>query len=207
MKLLFTLCFIIFNLICYGQADNYTDTLSASYLWKKYDDDKLKRSFHIYNESDTVFFKLKDLRLSLSGVNEYVDCIDIPATIEKGHNWCRVLKDTVPFSGYLKKRLIKEDSTVLVFSGTLKNGYIEKGSFIKFYHNGTVKQTGQYENNWKVGIWTSYYQNGKIEWIGKYIEEYDYPVVEFEYDENDRLDNFSDEESLMKRLIEQEKEK
>jgi hypothetical protein len=212
MRLFFTLTFFILTTFCHGQTDNYSDTVKASFLWKKFGDDSLKSSYHIYDDSDTVFFKLDTLKNRLAdgkilSESKHVDCIDIPTSIEKGHNWCQILKDSIPFSGYLKKRIVKEDSTVMVFSGILSDGYIKNGSYIEFYYNGKVKQSGQYENNWKVGIWTSYHQNGQIEWIGKYIEENDYPVVEFEYDKNGELEYFNDEESFMKQLIDKENEK
>jgi antitoxin component YwqK of YwqJK toxin-antitoxin module len=145
-----------------------------------------------------------ELDLKLGGVTNHIDCYDVPTSIEKGHNWCQILKDSIPFSGYVKQRIVKKDSTVKVFSGILSEGYIMNGSYIEFYYNGKIKQTGQYENNWKVGIWTSYYENGQIEWLGKYIEKNDYPVVEFEYKNNGELEYFNDEEKFMKNLIDKE---
>jgi hypothetical protein len=198
--------------LCHGQTDKYSDTIKASFLWNKFLDDSLKTSYHIYDENDTVSFKLDDLNPRLVdgkvlNGSKHLDCIDKPTSIEKGHNWCQVLKDSIPFSGYLKRRIVKEDSTVSVFSGILSDGYIKNGSYIEFYYDGKVKQTGQYEKNWKIGIWTHYHQNGLIEWIGKYIDGADYPVVEFEYDEDGKLEYFNNEETFMKQLIDKENEK
>jgi antitoxin component YwqK of YwqJK toxin-antitoxin module len=209
MKLLSLLVFIILTNDCLAQNENYNDTLKDSDLWKSFANDTSKLSYHIFNQVDTIFFRIEDQGLKIkdgkfSSKNRFFDCLSIPSTIEKKHNYCKVLKDSIPFSGYLKKRLVnKSDSTILVFSGNIKEGLISNGSFLKFYYNGKINETGQYQNNWKTGIWTAYDINGQIQSLEKYIEGNDYPVIEFEYDQNNNLEYFNDEEAIMKKRIEQ----
>ena len=190
----------------FGQIENYEDTLNSSVLWTPFLVTGSNISYHIFDETDTVFFKLEDLGFQFSNGTftkdtSHIVCIDMMSNIEKGHNRCVILKNGTPFTGYFKRRLVHKDSTYSIFSGHLKNGLIETGSFIEFYHNGIIKQTGQYQNNWKSAIWTYYYPDGKIEWLTKYIEGADYPVIEFEYDTSGSLIYFNDEESIMKKMI------
>ena len=205
MKRILVLISLSFVQYSFGQIENYEDTLNSSVLWTPFLVSGLNISYHIFDETDTVFFKLEDLGLKFSNGTftkdtRHVDCIDL-ATIEKGHNRCAILKKGIPFTGYFKRRLVQKDSTYSIFSGHLKNGLIETGGFIEFYPNGIIKQTGQYQNNWKSAIWTDYYPDGKIEWLTKYIEGADYPVIEFEYDTSGNLIYFNDEESIMKKMI------
>jgi len=212
MKVLFTLALLCLTTLCQGQAGNYPDSVLNSVMWKRYDDDTLKQSLRIYDEMDTVYYPLKGTTLKsipfqLRRSNNFFDCIDGTTIIEKGHNYCQILKGGVPFSGYIKIRRVKRDSAISVFSGTLKNGYIEDGSFIEFYHNGNIRQTGQYQNNWKIGIWTSFYPTGGIEFLEKYIEGTDSSMVWFDYDDSGKLVDYSDEESIMKKRIEEMKKR
>ena len=166
MKIILVLISLTFVQYSFGQIENYEDTLNSSILWTPFLVSQSNVSYHIFDETDTVFFKLEDLGIKFSNSKftkdtSHVDCIDVTNTIEKGHNRCAILKNGTPFTGYFKRRLVQKDSTYSIFSGYLKNGLIETGSFIEFYSNGIIKQTGQYQNNWKNSIWTDYYQDGK----------------------------------------------
>ncbi len=204
MRTFFSITFFLFTTLCLGQKNNYIDTLNNSFLWKN-EIDNLKKSYHIFNENDTVSFDLTNSKYKLNGGNRNFNCLEL-TTLERDHNYCIILKDSIPYTGKFKSRIIRKNYTLEIFSGVLKNGLIENGSFTRFHPNGRIMATGQYYNNWKFGIWTTYYENGKMEGLYKYIEEVDYPIVEFEYKKNGELEYFNDEESIMLKLIEESKE-
>lgn len=189
-------------------------SLDNSFMWKSFFNDPKHVSYHIFNKTDTVEFSLiKDTIIIIDGIkirskinNGNYECESGCALLEKEHDYCQVLKNGQPFTGEFSRRLVSEDSTVEVFKGNLVQGYIQDGSFVKFFSNGKIQMTGQFMNNWKIGIWNTFYDNGNIKGVFKYIVGTDYPVVEFGYTKSGELEGFRDEESKISKLIEDNKE-
>ena len=88
-----------------------------------------------------------------------------------------------------------------IYKGTMKNGQYENGAISRSYTDGMIQMTGQYQDNCKIGFWTTYHKNGRIDAIMKYMEGADYPVVEIEYDENGRIIYSNDEENTILKII------
>ena len=88
------------------------------------------------------------------------------------------------------------------FDGYTVLGLIESGVIIKYHANGKIMMTGQYSDNWKIGIWTTYYENGKIESLNIFIKGADEPVIEKEFDINGEIIYSKNEKKEIEEIIE-----
>lgn len=122
-------------------------------------------------------------------------------SIDRSHNKCKLVVDQSPYSGKLTYRATGLDSTVQVFEGEFLNGLIQYGTVLRYSLSGQLILTGQYVDNWKYGVWTTYFDSGEIEAVMKFILQADHPVVEWEYDRAGRLVYFNDEQVEVEQRI------
>lgn len=123
-------------------------------------------------------------------------------SLEKSHNKCEIVINDTLYSGRIYYHIINTDSTAQVFEGIIKDGLIQDGTILEYSKEGRLILSGQYSENWKYGIWTSYYSNGQIEAVMKFIKYADDPVVEWEYDENGQLVYHNNEQKEIEDKIE-----
>jgi hypothetical protein len=126
---------------------------------------------------------------------------DYLISTDRGHNKCRITINKTPYSGNLVYLATRLDSTIEAFEGNVLNGLIQYGTILRYSRSGQLVLTGQYVDNWKYGLWTTYFESGEIESVMKFIRQADYPVVEWEYDPAGRLVYFNDEQSEVERRI------
>ena len=123
---------------------------------------------------------------------------DYLVAVEKSHTICQFFAFGKTFTGHVQYRVVEPDKDISSFSGVLKDGFISKGTLVKYFQDGQVQQTGQFQESWKVGMWTTYYTSGQIQFLWKYIKGADYPVVEWEYSSTGDLIYFNDEEATIR---------
>lgn len=117
-------------------------------------------------------------------------------SLDKDHNKCEIYVNQALGNGNIEIVLCNRvDKSTTTFYGQISNGLMITGTFMIKSFDGVPLLTGQYHNNWKYGYWTSYYSNGQVQIIDKYIEEANDPVKTWEFSEEGKLTNFTDEET------------
>jgi hypothetical protein len=153
---------------------------STQFVWSSSD----TLNYYVLNSVDTNF---------VENSVEIFKC-DYLISTEKSHNKCRILINETFYSGKIYYHLIRTDSCLEVFEGEIKNGLIQNGTILRYSKTSQLILSGQFYDNWKYGIWTTYYIIGKIESVMKYIKYSDYPVVEWEYDQTGHLLYYNNEQ-------------
>ena len=150
--------------------------LNSQELESKIKLDSSYMNFYIRDLTDTIWF---------TAYSEVIQC-NYMVKLDKSHNNCTFYSNKKAMSGFFTI-CIENKEWKEIYKGTMKNGHYENGAISRFYTDGTIQMTGQYQDNWKIGFWTTYHKNGRIDAIMKFMEEADYPVVEIEYDENGEI--------------------
>ena len=161
--------------------------LSHSLLAKNID----SLNFYILNGVDTTYVK------SWTQINQ---CNYLLST-EKSHNKCRIFINNKPYSGKITYQYENKDSTLVVFDGEFNHGFIETGTILRYSKLRQLILSGQYEDNWKFGIWTTYFDTGEIESVAKFIKGADEPVIEWEYDKSGRQGYYNNEQQEVEERI------
>jgi len=161
--------------------------LSDALVWANGD----TLNFYVTNNSDTIY------------VNDFANILvcNYLISIEKSHNKCMITIEDDLYTGKLYYQMSRADSMLQVFDGEIVDGLIKNGTILRYSTTGQLILSGQYYDNWKYGIWTSYYKNGQIESVMKFIVNADYPVVEWNYDESGRLVYHNDEQKEIEKRI------
>ena len=145
----------------------------------------------ILNRVDTI---------DVQRVTDIFDCNYLIST-EKSHNKCQVKINDSLFTGRICYRLIRTADNFEVFDGEVSNGLIIEGTVLRYSSEGQLIFTGQYNENWKLGIWTTYYVTGEIESVMKFIKYADHPVIEWEYDKDGQVTYYNDEQQEIEERI------
>jgi hypothetical protein len=148
-------------------------------------------SYYVTNNMDTIYV---NKRSDITNCNYLV-------SLEKSHNKCEVVINDTLYSGKIYYHIVNTDSTVQVFDGIIADGLIQDGITLRYSKSGKLILSGQYSNNWKYGIWTSYYSTGEIEAVMKFIKYTDDPVVEWEYDKKGQLVYHNNEQNEIEEKI------
>jgi hypothetical protein len=148
-------------------------------------------NYYVLNNVDTTY---------VNNLSEITNC-NFLISCEKSHNKCLIIINDKPYSGKIHYHISRVDSTLQVFDGNITNGLIQNGTVLRYSKSGQLILSGQYFNNWKYGMWTSYYNTGQVETIMKFIEYADYPIVEWEYDKTGRLVYHNNEQKEIEEII------
>ena len=164
--------------------------LNSQELESKIKLDSSYMNFYIRALTDTSWF---------TAYSEVIQC-NYMAKLDKSHNNCTFYSNKKAMNGFFTICIVNKEWKE-VYKGTMKNGHYENGAISRSYTDGTIQMTGQYQDNWKIGYWTTYHKNGRLDAIMKYMEGADYPVVEIEYDENGEIIYSNDEENAILKII------
>ena len=170
--------------------DNMQIKLNSRGLESKIKVDSSYINYYIIDFKDTIWF---------TEYSEVVKC-DFTAKLDKSHNNCTFYSNKKEMNGFFTICTINNDITQ-IYKGTMKNGNYENGTVSRYFENGIIQMIGQYQDNWKIGFWTTYHNNGRLDSIMKFIEGANDPVVEIEYDENGKIINSIDEEDDILKII------
>lgn len=135
------------------------------------------KSFYVLNGTDTIY---------VSGPEEILNCNHILVT-EKSHNLCQIMVGGSPYSGKIHYEICRLDTTLEVFDGNVVDGFIHDGTMMEYSKTSQLIKSGQFLDNWKYGIWTTYYDNGQIQSVMKFIKFADWPVLEWDFSKEGRL--------------------
>jgi len=160
----------------------------CQFLWAHND----SLSYYVLNNSDTNY---------VNSLSDITDCNYLISTA-KSHNKCPIIINGSRYSGKISYHIYRADSTLEVFDGDKMEGYIQIGTVLRYSISGQLCLSGQYSDNWKYGIWTTYYKSGKVESIMKFIKLTDEPVIEWEYDEFGLLEYYNNEQKEIEKIIE-----
>lgn len=152
--------------------------------------------YYILNFTDTVY---------VTNFKVISKCIDGIVHISNPSKYCQLLSFGQPITGNYSEHGFYSDSTVFWFSGTLQNGYYQNGEYVRLYSTNTPMVSGQYVNGWKSGLWILYSERGIVTSINRFIEGCEYPVTEWNFNDNGELENYYDEYPEMIRRLELEK--
>ena len=164
--------------------------LNSQELESKIKLDSSYMNFYIRALTDTSWF---------TAYSEVIQC-NYMAKLDKSHNNCTFYSNKKAMNGFFTICIVNKEWKE-IYKGTMKNGHYENGAISRSYTDGTIQMTGQYQDNWKIGFWTTYHKNGRIDAIMKFMEEADYPVAEVEYDENGEIIYSNDEENAILKII------
>ena len=170
-----TVKLILFGLFFCLKLQAQTDTLNICVL----------------NDIDTV---------EVQSSAELFDCNYLIST-EKSHNKCYLKFNDSLFTGRIYYRLPTSQDSYEVFDGKISDGLILQGTILRYSLNGQLTLTGQYNENWKYGIWTTFYTTGEIESVMKFIKYADDPVIEWVYDKKGNLTYHNDEQKEIEERI------
>ncbi|MDZ4751377.1 MAG: hypothetical protein SGI87_07155 [Flavobacteriales bacterium] len=145
----------------------------------------------ILNRVDTI---------DVQRVTDLFDCNYLIST-EKSHNKCRIKINDSLFTGRISYHILRIDDSFEIFDGEINNGLIIEGTVLRYSSEGKLILTGQYNENWKSGIWTTYYVTGEIESVMKFIKSADYPVIEWEYNKDGQVTYYNNEQKEMEERI------
>jgi antitoxin component YwqK of YwqJK toxin-antitoxin module len=152
--------------------------------------------YYVLNFTDTVYVK---------NFKVISKCIDGIVHISNPAKYCQLLSFGQPITGYYSENGYYTDSTKFWYSGTLQNGHYHNGEYVRFYSTNKPSVSGQYVNGWKSGLWIIYSEDGKVTSINRFIEGCEYPVTEWDFNENGGLENYYDEFPEMIKRLEIEK--
>lgn len=164
--------------------------LNSPALENKIKLDSSYMNFYIRGLTDTSWF---------TAYSEVIQC-NYMVKLDKSHNNCTFYSNKKAMNGFFTICIVNKEWKE-IYKGTMKNGHYENGAISRFYTDGTIQMTGQYQDNWKIGFWTTYHKNGRIDALMKFMEGADYPVVEIEYDENGEIIYSNDEENAILKII------
>lgn len=151
-------------------------------------------NYYVKDFSDTVWF---------TKASDVIKC-NYLVKLEKSHNNCLYATFKAPMNGYFTIQTKNYDMSNL-YQGTLINGQLETGTYTSFYSADQIYIMGQYQNNWKIGFWTTFRYNGLLDSVNKFIEGANDPVVVYKFDEYGNILSCTDEEIEILRRIEQNK--
>ena len=189
MKYWIILLFIFYLQTSFAQNDIKLQ-LNSQELESKIKLDSSYMNFYIRDLTDTIWF---------TAYSEVIQC-NYMVKLDKSHNNCTFYSNKKPMSGFFTICIVNKEWKE-IYKGTMKNGHYENGAISRSYTDGTIQMTGQYQENWKIGFWTTYHKNGRIDAIMKFMEGADYPVVEIEYDESGGIIYSNDEENTILKII------
>jgi len=164
--------------------------LNSQELESKIKLDSSYMNYYIRTLTDTSWF---------TAYSEVIQC-NYMVKLDKSHNNCTFYSNKKAMNGFFTICIVNKEWKE-IYKGTMKNGHYESGAISRSYTDGTIQMTGQYQDNWKIGFWTTYHKNGRIDAIMKFMEGADYPVVEIEYDENGEIIYSNDEENAILKII------
>lgn len=159
--------FIFMALVGYGQS---TDSLRLDLKGdceKNFSLEKIDstfNNFYIKDFGDTVYFRNAICTIQAQTTTP----VTFKRRIKNGYA-----------NGFIRIYLHSDNSYTWI-DGKFSEGFISSGSHLEYYHNGTLKISGQYEYGHRYGIWTWYFENGKINRI--IIYEIADVIREIEYD-------------------------
>lgn len=189
MKNSIILLFIFYLHTSFAQNDTKLK-LNSPALENKIKLDSSYMNFYIRELTDTIWF---------TAYSEVIQC-NYMVKLDKSHNNCTFYSNKKEMNGFFTICIVNKEWKE-IYKGTMKNGHYENGAVFRSYTDGTIQMTGQYQENWKIGFWTTYHKNGKIDAIMKFIEGADYTVVEIEYDESGGIIYSNDEENTILKII------
>jgi hypothetical protein len=152
--------------------------------------------FYVLNFKDTVY---------VTNFRVITKCIDGITHISNPSRYCQILSFGKPITGYYSEQGFYSDSSVFCYSGTLQNGFYQKGEYVRLYPSNTPMVSGQYINGWKSGLWNIYSESGKVTSINRFIEGCEYSVTQWEFNDKGELENYYDEYPEMLKRLEIEK--
>lgn len=120
----------------------------------------------ILNRVDTI---------DVQSVSDISDCNYMLGTL-KSHNKCQLIIDDSLIPGRITYRLPMSNDKIEFFDGEVSNGLIMEGTVLR-HRDGRLILTGQYQENWKSGVWTTYYDGGEIHTVMIFIEHADDPII------------------------------
>lgn len=189
MKNSIILLFIFYLHTSFAQKDIKLQ-LNSQELESKIKRDSSYMNFYIRELTDTSWF---------TAYSEVIQC-NYMVKLDKSHNNCTFYSNKKAMNGFFTICIVNKEWKE-IYKGTMKNGHYENGAISRSYTDGTIQMTGQYQDNWKIGYWTTYHKNGRLDAIMKYMEGDDYPVIEIEYDENGEIIYSNDEENAILKII------
>lgn len=189
MKNSIILLFIFYLHTSFAQKDIKLQ-LNSQELESMIKRDSSYMNFYIREMTDTSWF---------TAYSEVIQC-NYMVKLDKSHNNCTFYSNKKAMNGFFTICIVNKEWKE-IYKGTMKNGHYENGAISRSYTDGTIQMTGQYQDNWKIGYWTTYHKNGRLDAIMKYMEGADYPVVEIEYDENGEIIYSNDEENAILKII------
>ena len=192
MKNWIILLFIFYLHSSFAQKDIKLQ-LNSRELESKIKLDSSYMNFYIRELTDTSWF---------TAYSDVIQC-NYMVKLNKSHNNCTFYSNKKAMNGFFTICIVNKEWKE-IYKGTMKNGHYENGAISRSYADGTIQMTGQYQDNWKIGFWTTYHKNGRMDALMKFMEGADYPVIEIEYDENGKIIYSNDEENAILKIISKE---
>ena len=183
------LLFIFYLHSSFAQKDSKLQ-LNSRELECKIKLDSSYMNFYIRALTDTSWF---------TAYSDVIQC-NFMVKLDKSHNNCTFYSNKKAMNGFFTICIVNKEWKE-IYKGTMKNGHYENGAISRSYMDGTIQMTGQYQDNWKIGFWTTYHKNGRMDALMKFMEGADYPVIEIEYDENGKIIYSNDEENAILKII------